>query len=218
MTGIIEYCQIKDRCRQGLLKYLAKAVSSIPKMKNPVILDIGCGTGVPAIWLVENLKGRITAVDIDKNALSWLQEKIESRKLENMVTIYNISIFDLKSKTDYFDLILAEGVLNIVGFEKAFPGIIKMLRKNGHFIIHDEYKDHEKKCDFINNNQCKIIKTLFLDENIWWNEYYKQLQTDIAAIKIKRIRDLFKSDLKEIDLYKKDPAVFKSMYYIIKKL
>jgi cyclopropane fatty-acyl-phospholipid synthase-like methyltransferase len=213
-----EYFQIKDLCRQGLLKYLAKAFSFIPKTEDPAILDIGCGTGVPTVWLAENLGGSITAIDTDKDSLSWLREKIKERKLENLVTVFNISVFDLTLKVDPFDIILAEGVLTVVGFGKAFPGIIGMLRKNGYFIIHDEYKDHREKCDFISNNHCQIISTLFLDEGIWWNDYYKHLETDISSVKDKQIRDLFRSDLKEIELYRKNPKLFRSIYYIIKKL
>jgi hypothetical protein len=81
-----------------------------------------------------------------------------------------------------------------------------------------EFKDHEKKCDFIKENGCKTIDTLYLDENVWWNDYYRQLESEISAIDIDRIRDLFKSDLKEIEYYKMDSSPFRSVYYIIEKL
>jgi methylase of polypeptide subunit release factors len=70
-----EYYQIKDNCRKGLLKYMAKAVSLLPKINNPEILDIGCGTGVPTIWLAENYGGIVTAIDTDNSALEWLRKK-----------------------------------------------------------------------------------------------------------------------------------------------
>ncbi len=44
-----EYFKIKDNCRKGLLKYLKKAISIIPTIKNPEILDAGCGSGVPTL-------------------------------------------------------------------------------------------------------------------------------------------------------------------------
>lgn len=213
-----EYFQIKDNCRKGLLKYLEEVFSLIPKTERPKILDIGCGTGVPTLWLAENQNGIITAVDTDKNSLEWLQEKILNKNLSSQVTILNISFFDLKSSPDYFDIILAEGSLNVIGFEQGFSRAIGMLRNDGYFIIHDEYRDREKKYDFISKNHCKLIDTLFLDEDVWWNDYYRQLETEINAIKIRQTRDLFMSDLKEIELYKSDPAPFKSIYYIVQKL
>jgi len=213
-----EYYTIKDTCRKGLLKYLAKAFSLIPKTEKPKILDIGCGTGVPTFWLAENYSGIITAIDTDKNALYWLQEKISSSNLENQITTVNISFFDLKSNPGYFDIILAEGFLNIVGFEQGFSKLVRMLKNDGYFIIHDEYKDHEKKCDYIFNNRCRLIDTLLLDEKIWWNNYYMQLEIKITSIENNQTKELFKSDIKEINSYKMDSTPFKSIYYIVNKL
>ena len=213
-----EYFQIKDKCRKGLLPYLAKAFSLVPKIEKPKILDIGCGTGVPTLWLAENNAGKITAIDTDTKALDWLQEKIADKNLENQISTIPVSFFNLELNLKCFNIILAEGFLNVVGFEMGYPKVIGMLEKDGYFIIHDEYRDHEKKCDIISKNRCKLIATLFLDETVWWNDYYKQLENEINAIKVKQIKDSFKSDLKEIECYKSDPTPFKSIYYIVKKL
>ena len=212
-----EYYQIKDNCRKGLLKYMAKAVSLLPKINNPEILDIGCRTGVPTIWLAENYGGIVTAIDTDNSALEWLQKKIISKKLGKKITTINVSFFDLKTEPCYFDMILAEGFLNIIGFEQGFVKVASMLKEGGYFVIHDEYKDHEMKCDFIRKNYCKLVDTVFLDESVWWDDYYKQLEAEINSLNIKQIKYLFKSELKEIELYKRDPSPFKSIYYIVKR-
>jgi len=210
-----EYHQIKDNCRTGLLKYLAEAVSLLPKVNNPRILDIGCGTGVPTIWLSENYGGIITAIDTDGNALEYLHAKIIDKKLENQISTCNISFFDLKPEPHSFDIILAEGFLNITGFEPGFVKLAEMLKVGGYFMIHDEYKDHEMKCDFIRKNHCDIVGTVFLDESVWWNDYYKQLEEGIESLDVKQRKDLFKAELNEIELYKKDPALFRSIYYVV---
>ncbi len=178
---------------------------------------MGCGTGVPTLWCAENYSGIITAIDTDKNALAWLKKKILDKNLENRITVLNIPFFDLKADLDYFDIILAEGFLNVVGFELGFTEAIRMLGNDRYFIIHDEYKDHEKKCEFISNNQCKLIDTLFLDETVWWNDYYMLLETEINCITNQLTKELFKSDIKEIETYKTDPILFRSIYYIVRK-
>jgi len=212
-----EYYQIKDKCRAGLLNYLAEAVSLLPEANNPRILDIGCGTGIPTIWLAEKYGGTITAIDTDKDALNWLQKKIINKDLENQITVINISFNALMEHQRFFDIILAEGFLNVIGFEQGFVKLVEMLKGGGYFVIHDEYKDHEKKCDFIRKNNCDLVGTVFLDENVWWNNYYKQLDAEINSRGNRQIKDLFKSELNEIEYYRKDPLPFRSIYYIVKR-
>ncbi|NMD02910.1 MAG: hypothetical protein GYA71_06520 [Bacteroidales bacterium] len=143
--------------------------------------------------------------------------KLADKKLENHVNPLNISFFDLKTESDYFDIILAEGFLNIIGFRQGFVKVIRMIRKGGYFLIHDEYKDHEMKCDFILKNGCDLVGTLFLDEIVWWNDYYRQLKAEIKSGNIKQKRELFKSELNELKYYMEDPSAFKSIYYIVKR-
>lgn len=213
-----EYFKIKDNCRAGLIKYLEKALSVIPKIDNPEILDIGCGTGVPTLWLADKYSGSITAIDTEVNSLDWLQKKAGNRYPAGRLKIFNISFFDLKSETESFDLILAEGFLNIVGFETGFPKVIKLLKRNRYLIIHDEFKEHDKKCEFIRDNNCRIIDSQYLDEDIWWNDYYRMLEIEINNPANNQIHSFFESDKKEIEYYKRDPSPFRSIYYIIEKL
>jgi cyclopropane fatty-acyl-phospholipid synthase-like methyltransferase len=210
------YYQIKDDCRKGLVRYLENVFLRIPQKENYDILDIGCGTGVPTIWIAENIPGKIIAVDIDKDALNYLQGKIENKNLQDIVKTYNHSFLDLNFESE-FDIILAEGILNVVGFETGFIKVIELLKKRGYFIIHDEFKDHEKKCFFVQKNNCKLISSWYLDENVWWNDYYQQLEYEISKIEDTNVRDLFNTDVKEIEYYKSNPSPFRSIYYLILK-
>ena len=212
-----DYFILKDNCRRGLLKYLEKAFSAVPEFPDPVILDVGCGTGVPTLWLADKYSGSITAIDTDTLALDWLQRKAGSKNLSERLTTVNVSFFDFKSDPDNFDIILAEGFLNVVGFETGFPLVIRLLKRTGYFIIHDEFKDHEKKLEFIRNNNCSVADSFYLDENIWWNDYYKKLESEINKRADSDILKLFESDIKEIEYYKSDPSPFRSIYYIIRK-
>src|SRR4030042_1944466 len=107
-----EYFQIKDNSRKGLIIHLEKVFSIIPEIENPKILDIGCGTGVPTLWIADKYSGTITAIDTDKNSLDWLQNKISDKNLVDKVTTLNTSFFNFIADPDYFDIIIAEGFLN----------------------------------------------------------------------------------------------------------
>ena len=212
------YFDIKDNCRKGLLKYLLKAISTIPAIESPMILDIGCGSGVPTLALAEYYTGStITAVDIDAKSINRLKEKVTELNLSNRITVVNCSLFDMEFDENLFDIILAEGLLNVVGFKKGFSILIKLLKRNRYFIIHDEFRNHTEKTEFIESNNCKILDTFYLDEHIWWNDYFKCLEEEISLQRDNELLELFKPDLSEIDLFKQDPSQFNSAYYVIEK-
>jgi len=73
------------------------------------------------------------------------------------------------------------------------------------------------KCEFIKAQKCELIGTVFMDESIWWNQYYRQLEEEISTLTISQINYLFEPEMKEIELYKLDPTPFQSIYYIIRR-
>jgi len=212
-----EYFRIKDICRKGLIKYLEQACSNLPVPENPTILDIGCGTGVPTCWMAEYFSGSVTAIDTERSSLTFFQEKINSTDFLNNIKILNISFFDLKAGQNSFDVVLAEGFLNIVGFETGFEKVVEFLKPDGYFIIHDEFKDHDAKIQFIQANKCRLVNTLYLNETIWWNDYYKALDSSIKEITDNELAGQFSRDVKEIEYYKVDPSQFRSIYYVVQK-
>jgi ubiquinone/menaquinone biosynthesis C-methylase UbiE len=209
--------EITDTCRKGLIKYLLKALSIIPHLEKPLILDIGCGTGVPTTALADIYAGKIYAVDSNKKSLSRLKQKIDSLNLSDRITLIHSSVFDLKFTDLRFDIVLAEGLLNIIGFENGLQIVSRYIKDDGYFVIHDEIKNHNKKLKIIERNQYKLLGSFELNEDIWWNDYYDLLERKITASSDKNIRDMFKRELDEIEMYKKNPARFRSMYYILKK-
>jgi ubiquinone/menaquinone biosynthesis C-methylase UbiE len=213
-----EYFEIKDNCRKGLLKYLTKAISIIPTIENPRILDVGCGSGLPTLMIAEKFSGKITAIDSDTKSIAILREKVKELNLSNKVNLSNCSLFDIKANNDQFDLIIAEGLLNVVGFQKGFLRIKELLKRKGFIIIHDEFQNQNEKVEFIKNNDCKLLDSFVLDEQIWWNEYYKCLEKEISSNSNKELLKLFKSDIQEIELFKKNPSQYISVYYIIEKI
>jgi len=206
-----QYFEIKDKCRKDLLKYLTKAFSIIPIIENPRVLDAGCGSGVPTLMMAEKFNGKITAVDTDTKSIDIFREKVKGLNLSNRVTLSNSSFFDIKDKNNQYDLILAEGLLNVVGFQKGFLRIIKLLKRKGFIIIHDEFQNQNEKIEFIKNNDCKILDSFVLDEQIWWNDYFKCLEKEISSNSNKELLKLFKSEIEEIKLFKKNPSQYSSV-------
>ncbi len=211
------YFQTKDRCRQGLIKYLEQACKKVRIGENARILDIGCGTGVPTLWLAEHFPGSITAIDLNDHAIGFLKRKIIGEELQNRVNVIQTSFFTFEFNPDGYDLILAEGFLNVIGFEKGFNIMKKLLRNEGYLIIHDEFKNHEWKCEFMKAGGFEMIETILLDDKVWWNDYYQTLEEEIGKIALAEEREFFSSDLEEIRMFRTDPSPFQSIYYVIRK-
>ena len=131
--------EIKDVCRANLNKYTRKAFESIPKIDSPNILDIGCGTGVPTLEIAKLTNGKILAIDSDKESVNRLKEKVKKFKYEDRILVVNDSVLSIKFVEKHFDIIVAEGLFNIIGFEKGLAYFTKFLKKDGYFLIHDEY-------------------------------------------------------------------------------
>ena len=67
----------KDHFRERLNKYTRLAYQMLPRIENPHILDIGCGSGVPTIELAKLSNGEIIGIDINQSLLDNLDRKIE---------------------------------------------------------------------------------------------------------------------------------------------
>ena len=216
-TYKFDYYRIKDECRKGFLKDLSRAISVIPVPEVHSILDIGCGTGVPTIWLAEHFAGSITAVDSDGEATGWLEEKIKKSNLNERINVIKRSFLNYDPGEEMFDMVLAEGFLNAVGFEKGFSEIKKFLKRKGYFIIHDELKDNEKKIAFFNRNIFRLLHFFIMDEKAWWDNYYSCLEKETSDPENESLSEFFNSDRQEIAMYRKDPGLFRSVYYVLQK-
>ena len=212
-----EYFRIRDRCRKGLLKYLAGVCDLFPEGRDREILDLGCGTGVPTIWVAEHLQGNIIALDPDRDALDWLALKCLDAGLSKRIITVCSSFSDHDFEKKQFDIIIAEGFFNVIGFQEGFSQVIRLLKPGGYMIIHDDSSGREAKKELFDSNGCNLLRSILLDEKAWWNDYYRRLEDEINSPGNSRLRSYFQGDIAEIELYKNDPSQFTSVYYLIRK-
>ncbi|HPS58623.1 MAG TPA: class I SAM-dependent methyltransferase [Spirochaetota bacterium] len=204
---------IRDELRKNLNVYTLRAFSLIRDIDNPAILDVGCGTGVPSLALVERCNGTIFAVDSDIDSVNRFREKVRILGLEERIRVAHGSVFDHSLINRKFDIVLAEGLLNVVGFEAGLAELRHYARSGGFIIIHDELKDDPGKRLIFNEQNLVLLGSFTLDENIWWNEYFACLEKRIHALEDK---SQFKKDLEEIEACRRDPESCRSVYYILR--
>ena len=206
--------RVRDECRKNLLHHTLRAFSMIPPHPRPRILDMGCGTGVPALGLLGACDGTLLAMDPDGAALERLREKAGAMGLLDRITILRGSLFETTLEGGPFDIVLAEGLLNTMDFEKGCDALAGHCRDGGYLLIHDECRDDPGKRACFRRRGLALVGSFVLDERVWLREYVAPLEERVRAA---RDDALFDNELKEIEQYRLDPGSFRSVYYVLHK-
>jgi len=223
MSNLNLYRIEKDHIRENLNKYTRKAFNLLTECKNPHILDIGCGSGVPTIELATISNGQVTGIDIDVTSLNLLRRKIKEMGLNNQVSVIKDSIFTMDFPEECFDIIWAEGSIFVIGFEKSLKKWNRFLKPNGFLVIHDENKDKNKKLGLITKYGYTLTAQFDLSDNLWWLEYYSPLEHLIQKFRHKYPNDSdlgneLNNDQTEIEKCKSNSIVTSSFFVILQKV
>jgi len=223
MSNLELYRIEKDHIRENLNKYTKKAFDFLPKIKNPNILDIGCGTGVPTIALAKLSSGQIIGIDIDEISLNLLRGKIQELGFHNRVSVIKGSINTMDFPEESFDIIWAEGSLFVMGFEKSIKKCSSFIKPNGFLVVHDENTDKTKKLESLIKYGYFLIAQFELSDDLWWREFYTPLKRLIQAFRNKYSNDFelnneLNKDRIEIEKCKSNSVVFSSFFVIMKKI
>lgn len=223
MSNLNLYLIEKDKIRENLNKYTKKAFKLIPKYKNPHILDIGCGSGVPTIELAKISKGHVIGLDINEKSLDLLQIKINKLGLKNQVNIIKDSLSTMDFPKEFFNIIWAEGSVFVIGFENSLKNWRQFLKPKGFLVFHDQNKDKNKKLKLIKKYNYNLIAQFELSYHTWWLEYYTPLEDLIKKFNYRypydsKLNEYLNKDKIEIEKCKSDPTNASSFFVIMKKM
>jgi 2-polyprenyl-3-methyl-5-hydroxy-6-metoxy-1,4-benzoquinol methylase len=97
---------------------------------NDIVLDFGCGTGLVANEIANNVN-LIHAIDISSKMIEIAKNKSDSRKIQN-IDYRHLTIFDERFKRGSFDVILAFYVLHLLDdTPKTIQRIYDLLKPGG---------------------------------------------------------------------------------------
>jgi len=212
----------KDIIREGLSKYTRKAFHMLPEWDKPRILDVGCGSGVPTMELARLSNGQIIGLDINQPLLDRLARKIKEAGLSDRVKTINCSILDMDFPDESLDIIWSEGSIWIIGFEKGLREWWRFLKPNGFLVVHDEVGNITEKLELVSSCGYALLEYFILGEDTWWMEYFAPLEKRINEIRTKHADDPgalveLDSDQREIDMFKKNPGRYCSVFFIMQK-
>lgn len=110
-----------------ILNKFRKDVIKLVKLASPnSILDIGCGEGFIIREVADNFNAKITAVDIEKEAIEYAKKNSQRKNIDYCVG----NIFKLNYKNNSFDLVMGIEVFeHLKEFEVAFEIVSGLTKK-----------------------------------------------------------------------------------------
>ena len=212
----------RDMVRARLLTYTRRAFRVLPKLDEPRILDIGCGSGVPTMELARLGQGEVIGIDVDQSALDKLARNIREAGLSHRVQAVNCSISDMAFADESFDIVWSEGAIFAIGFNRGIQEWKRFLKPGGFMVVHDEKGNVEEKLEQISQCGYKLLDYFILNEDTWWTEYFAPLEKLIAESQTSCADDPYTLEERgqartELEMFRRNPERNNSVYFVMQK-
>lgn len=178
-----------------------KCIDFIDRLpEDSVVADFGCGNGRHLIPCARRCK-KVYGIDISKNLLDIVKEKLEKKYLENVILI-NSNLINIPLENDYLDSILYIASLhNIKNREnriRSLKELRRTLKKDKNALVsvwsrwQDRFREHFKKIELDKSEN----EDEFGDVTIYW----KQNKLNIPRFYHLYSKEEFIEDLKKANL------------------
>jgi SAM-dependent methyltransferase len=194
----------------------------IPGMERPLILDIGCGSGIPTQELAKLSRGKVIGIDIDQSALDKFARRIRKAGLADQIKVMNCSMFDMGFPDRSFDVVWAEGSIYAIGFERGLRKWKQLLKPGGCLVVHDEQGNINEKLNLISTCGYQLLGYFTLSKETWWTEYFAPLEKLVNETRTKyphdhSVLEEIQQAQAELDMYRKYPERNSSVCFVMKK-
>jgi hypothetical protein len=110
-----------------------------------------------------------------------------------------------------------------VGFEEGLKDWGSLIKKGGFLVVHDQYQDHLLKLQLISECGYKLMDSFLISHEVWWSDYYRPLEKHVYELQKKRggdheLQNALKKEEEEIEMFKKDPQSYSSIFYLMQKI
>ena len=212
---------LRDACRSNLNPYLARALDVISLPPGARIADLGCGSGVSALEIARLADCTLFAADQDGASLERLKIKLKSAPNGERITVIHSPVEKLKLPEPKMDLVLSEGLFNLIGFAKGLDLSAGFLGFRGYLIIHDNQAGRREKLSLIAGQGFELLESLALSREVWRKHYFdclarglEELEHTPGGPEPQSGRRLVEEELK---YFQEKPGQCASVYYILRR-
>jgi SAM-dependent methyltransferase len=231
--------------RQGVGRneYTRRAYEMLPPLREPRILDVGCGSGAPTLELTRVSGGQVTGLDVHQPYLDELSRRAEAAGLADRVAARNGSMLCMDLPDESFDLVWAEGSIFIIGFDRGLEEWRQLIRPGGFLVVHDvawllpdppdelrefwseaypPMRDISENLAAIPPRGYEVLGHFPLPDDAWWVEYYEPLEERLPELRVKHAGDaeaqaLLEDSQREIDMLRRYPGWYGSVFFLMRK-
>ena len=245
MEYFYELFEALPRCGPGDNASTRRAFNIIPTLpKQPLILDIGCGTGAQTIELAKISHGKIIALDNHQVFLDKLMETAKDEEVTENIIPKNMSMLEMDFNENTFDLIWSEGVLYFMGFQNGLRRCHQLLKNNGYLAVTEcvylssdppapviqyferEYPDIKSlkgRIELIQNEGFSLISHFTLPESSWFDSYYLPMEEELSRLNKKYQANkialgIFKGMKDEINFYREYSDFYGYEFFIMQRI
>jgi len=152
-----------------------------------------------------------------------LEGKVEKAGLSNRVKVINCSLLDIQFPDASFDVIWAEGSINVIGFKRGLQEWKRLIKPGGFMVVHDERGDVGEKLEQISGCGYELLGYFELDTDVWQTEYFVPLEKLVLEARFKcsdapGVVKALQEARRELDMFKKEPERNSSVCFVMKKV
>ncbi|MBU1099580.1 MAG: class I SAM-dependent methyltransferase [Bacteroidetes bacterium] len=224
-------------------EYTRKAYHTIPALDpDPIIVDIGCGTGMQTLELARISFGSVTGIDNHAPFINSLNEAIKSEGLDNCKAEVG-DMNNLNLEDESCDLIWSEGAIYIAGFENGLREWKQYLKPGGYIVVSEiawfeehrpkelqefwdievpDMLDEETQKSIINNCGFDLVDSFKLPYDAWLTNFYDPLEKRLVLMREKysgnaEAQKLIEFTQREIDISRSFHDYYGYIFYIMMK-
>jgi len=146
-----------------------KVLKEVGVGKNQIVLDFGCGSGyytIPVAKIIGN-KGKVYALDKDRNSLHEVTQRAKSQKLENIQIIKTSGELKIPFEDEFVDIVLLYDVLHsyyfsATGRKNLLTEIYRISKPNALISVYPKHMDSEDFIDEMEKANFHFERELFV--------------------------------------------------------